>query len=426
VTLFLPADAFMERDVLAAVFLLPFLALCEARARRVEIDWRLSAFAGLGVGLMVALKPPFGAIAALPFLYALWRAGPRMLTEALEAPVALFVTLVYAFVAFRYFPAYAQTMLPALIDVYLAVRQSAFELVHSEGGLDFLALMLIGLFLARRRLAEPMLAVTALAAVGGYIGYFAQGKGWLYQAYPAIAFASLFAALAFERSQVEEGDRRLAIFALLFALALGPCIDRWGAPLALASVAAIVLRRWFFGPPRDALASAARLAAAAALGASIAGGVPGAQPSDALGRALMRIGPHPTVMAITESFGFVHPMVRRLGAQWVQSVPNLIITSGARRLMDEHPGDAALAAKLAPFVEADRQRLIADIVKRRPEAIIVGPLNTRFHAAIWADPAVIAAMTEYRLFAVNDVKDRPGELWVRRDLLDLRRRAPTF
>jgi hypothetical protein len=98
----------------------------------------------------------------------------------------------------------------------------------------------------------------------------------------------------------------------------------------------------------------------------------------------------------------------------------MVITSGARRLLDQHPGDAALVAKLAPYVEADRQRLVEDILNRKPDAIIVGPLNTRFHAAVWSDPRVVAAMHDYRLFAVNDLKDHPGELWARRDLFDLR------
>ena len=134
----------------------------------------------------------------------------------------------------------------------------------------------------------------------------------------------------------------------------------------------------------------------------------------------MRLGDHPTVMAITESFGYVHPMVRRVGAEWVQSVPNLVITSGARLLMDGRPNDVALAAKLAPYIEADRDRLVADIKNRKPDAIIVGPLNTRFHAALWSDPSVAAAMRDYRLVAVNDVADHPGELWARRDLIGLR------
>ena len=104
----------------------------------------------------------------------------------------------------------------------------------------------------------------------------------------------------------------------------------------------------------------------------------------------------------------------------MQSAPTLLMTAAARRLIDEHPGDASLAAKLAPYIAGERDRLVADIVGKRPEAILVGPLNTRFHAAIWADPSVQAAMTEYRLYASDDKPGSHGELWVRRDLSGLR------
>ncbi len=221
-------------------------------------------------------------------------------------------------------------MLPALVDVYLPIRQSAFELIHSEGGLDFIALMLLGAYLAREELGNPALAVPALAAIGAFVGYYVQGKGWLYQAYPAYAFAALFAARAFERSKPERGDAALAIVAFAAALASGILVERWGPPILIGAGFAFIVRRLWLGAPTDLARAIARLAAAAAFGATAAGAVPGAQPSDALGRALTRLGSHPTVVGITESYGFVHPMIRRLGAKWVQSVPNMIVTSGAR------------------------------------------------------------------------------------------------
>jgi hypothetical protein len=416
----MPCDAFMERDVLAAVFLLPYLALAESRAAEAPVDWRHAALAGLGVGLAVAIKPPFALAAGLPTLYALWRAGPRALLAMVEIPVAAAVVLGYAFVAWRFFPAYAQNMLPAVVDVYLAARQGAFELLHTEGGLDFVALMIFGALLARDDLTLPPLAVPALAAFGGFIGYYAQGKGWLYQAYPALAFAGLFAGRAFERSRPDARELLLALAGFGLALTLALYVQRWGVALALAGGATLFLRRLWLGAPDDLPLALARLAAAAALGATVAAYVPGAEPSNALGRALVRLKPHPTVMAVTESFGYVHPMVRRVGAEWVQSVPNLVITSAARLLIDEHSGDSALAAKLAPYIEADRQRLISDINARKPDAIIVGPLNTRFHAALWADPELAQAMHDYTPIAVNDLADHPGELWARRDLVPLR------
>ena len=115
--------------------------------------------------------------------------------------------------------------------------------------------------------------------------------------------------------------------------------------------------------------------------------------------------------------GFGHPMARRTGAIWVQRVPSLFITSAVRRLVDEHPGDAALRQRLQPYADRDKAMLIEDIGRQRPDALLVGPLNTRMHAALWADPEISAARADYRLFATNDRPDFPAELWVRKDLV---------
>ncbi len=417
VAFFLPGDAFMERDVMAAALLTPYLALAFARAEHAPVERWQAVAAGLGVGLAIALKPPYGLAAVAPAAYALWR-NPRSLVRSVEVVAAAAVVLAYGVVALVAFPAYAANMGPALVNVYLAVRQSAFELAFSEGGRDFLCLALLGAYLAHDELTAPRLAIPGLAAVGAFVGYVAQGKGWLYQAYPAIAFAALFAALALERAAPRRLDRALSVFALIAALALGAFISRWGVAIAIAASAAAALRHaWSPGALGPALA---RFAAAATLGAAAAAFMPGPQPSEALGRALAKLKPHPTVMAISESFDYVHPMVRRVGAQWVGSTPNMVIASGARLLMDEHSRDAALKAKLEPYVDRDIARLVQDIDEKRPDAIIVGPLNTRFHAGVWSDPRVAAAMRDYTRVAANDLPDHPGELWARKAPIGLR------
>ena len=144
----------------------------------------------------------------------------------------------------------------------------------------------------------------------------------------------------------------------------------------------------------------------------------------AIARALASLGPHPTVASISESLAFGHPMVRRVGGVWVQSVPSLWIAAAARRRIDEHPGDAALADRMNAYIEADRDRLVADLERNRPDALLVGRLDTRFHHWVWSDPKIAAARSDYRLFAVETDTGFPAELWVRADLFGLRPALP--
>jgi hypothetical protein len=143
-----------------------------------------------------------------------------------------------------------------------------------------------------------------------------------------------------------------------------------------------------------------------------------------IARALASLGPHPTVAALSESLAFGHPMVRRVGGVWVQSVPSLWITAAARRRIDENPGDATLAARMQVFIDADRDRLVADLNRNRPDALLVGRLDTRFHQWLWNDPAVVAARSDYRLFATETDSGFPAELWVRADVVGLRPGLP--
>ena len=94
-----------------------------------------------------------------------------------------------------------------------------------------------------------------------------------------------------------------------------------------------------------------------------------------LEEALKRVGPHPRVLAITESLGLGHPLVRDVGGVWVQRVPSNWIVAGAQRLIAESHGDPKTIARLQPFIDADRDRLVEDIEREKPDAILVGKVG---------------------------------------------------
>lgn len=406
----LPGDAFMERDTMAAVFGLPFVAAAAVRATGREVPRAQALAAGLGVGLMVCLKPPFAPIALLAALPAMFRCGPGVWLRKPEFYVAALLFGLYTLVVAAAFPDYALNVLPAAVAVYLPIRESAVELLGSPGALAALAFLLCGAYAARERLAEPTLAVAGFAALGAGLGYFAQGKGWLYQAYPAIAYGVVFAALAMEDGRATARALIAPAAVALVAFGVAALAGGWALGVVVGFIAGVAAQRAFRAQ------AAMRPLSAALLGATLALFCPRDIPDDAISRALVRLGPHPTLVGVTESFGFAHPRARRLGAVWVQSAPTLLIAAGARLLIDQHPGDDALKARLQPFIDAEKARLVEDIVSRRPDALLVGPLGTRFHDAIWNDPEVAAARRNYRLAARNVPPEGSGELWVREDL----------
>lgn len=426
----LPGQSFCERDQLAALYGLPFLALAAARAAHARVDWPMAALAGVGAGAMAAIKPPYALVAIALMPYLVRRIGVLGLIGAIEFYVAAAVGLAYAALVAAAFPYYVSDILPLGLAVYAPNRESLFELLSEPGVLVTLVLGAALVVLAGRRLGEPKIAILALASLGALAAYFVQGKGWLYQAYPALAFMTLAAGFSLELRPL--APRRVAVGALagVAAALLLLWFGRWPLAIAFAAaagasaLAAALEREPTTGQPRGWRAPLAEMGVAGAIGVTCGLYAMDGIRTPTLARALASLGPHPSVAAISESLAFGHPMVRAVGGVWAQRVPSLWITSAVRRLLDERPGDEALTRRLAPYVDRDRRMLVEDIERGRPDAILVGRLDTRFHQWAWSDPDITAARADYQLFAVEPGKDFPAELYVRKDLLGLRTTLP--
>ena len=419
----LPGQSFDERDHLAAVYGLPFVAVSAVRAARAPLDARLTLLAGLGAGLMAAIKPPYALVAIVLLPYLVRRAGVVSLLKAVEYWAAAAIGLAYVAAVPRAFPDYVANILPIGLDLYAPIREPIASLLAAPGPLFAFVLVVCAMRLARDDPGEPLIAVPALAGLGASIAYLVQGKGWLYQAYPALAFFALAAGAALARAR--QPKSRVALGALAF-LAAAPALlalGRWPLPLAFFAAGVGAALAWAL-EGRKGAAPIAEMGVAATLGAACGLFAMNGIETPALARALASLGPHPTVASISESLAFGHPMTRRIGAVWVQSVPSLWITAAARRRIDENPGDGALAERMRAYIEADRNRLVADLERNRPDALLVGRLDTRFHQWAWNDPEITAARADYRLFATEPDAGFPAELWVRADLFGLRPGLP--
>jgi hypothetical protein len=422
----LPGQSFDERDQLAAVYGMPFLAIAAARAARARVDWRMALLAGVGAGVMAAIKPPYALVAIALTPYLARRIGVAGLLHAVEFYAAAAVGLAYAALVALAFPHYVADILPLGLAVYAPLRESLPALLSEPGVLVTLVLGAALVQIAGRDIGEPLVAAPALGALGALAAYLVQGKGWLYQAYPALALMTVAAGLALDlRPQSPRRMATGALTGLAAAIAL-VWLDRWPLPIAFAAAAAAsallaaIERFERAGRARNRKSPLAEMGVAAAIGVACGLFAIDGVRTPVLARALASLGPHPTVLTISESLAFGHPMVRRVGGVWVQRVPSLWITSAVRRLIDEHPGDEALAARLRPYIDSDRDRLVEDIRRNRPDAILVGRLDTRFHQWAWSDPAITAARADYQLFAAEPGHAFPAELYVRKDLIGLR------
>ncbi len=413
----LPGESFCERDHLAAVLGVPLLALALARALESRVDWRFAALAGASAGVMAAVKPPYALIGVFVALYLARQIGFRRVLGALEYYAAAAVGLAYLALTPRLFPYYVSDVLPVGIAAYLPVRESALTLLVNPGLILSVLIGMLAALTAGERIKQPALAIAGLAALGAAVAFAVQGKGWVYQVVPAMMFATLATGFAW---RPRKGDlSATALGATCAATAIA-----WVHSLGLAILLGLAA-----GLAMDALSrrltlsseSLARLGLASVIGAACGLCEIERPLTPTLETSLAKFGPGLSIGALTEDEGLGFPLARHIGAIWTLQANAMVVTAGVRRLIDQHPADTALAQGLAPFAKAERERLLGDLRAKLPDALLVGPTNTRFHAALWSDPDIENIMRDYRLYAVENRPDYPAELWLRNDFASRQR-----
>lgn len=344
--LLLPGYSFAQREHVALLLLLPWLAVTATRGEGRDIGRLALLLAGLGAGVAMAIKPHFVLAAAPPLLFAAWRRRSIRALFGIEAWVAAGVVIAYGGAALAAYPRFVTEMMPVLRVAYLPSRLGLGALLVHPCILLTVAAWAMTLAIAPRRVATPPLAMPLLASVGFTVAALVQAKGYANHLYPGLA---------------------LALFVLGMALAgMGP---KPGARLAaLLGIGLAGLSLLAFRPVPDIAPLAALIAAKAP--------------------------PHPRLAMIGGDLAVGHPVTRQVGGLWVQRQHNLWISANAPGILRSGRLDPRDRAALAAAVAADERMLVEDIARGRPDAVLVqGPAWMRWIAD---HPAVAGALSGYR------------------------------
>ena len=328
--LILPMHTFAEREHIAVMACLPALVCCAGRLRGRMPDLAGTVLAGLGLGLAVSIKPIFALAVLGPVLCLLLRQGWRAVLSASELWIGAVFAVAYGAGIVLLLPAFAHTMLPIAVAVYVPAKLPLTELLGSRGLSIWL---LIAYLLAARWILfglEALPTVLLVASAGFDAAFVIQGKGFAYHAYPAFAVATLALCAGMllplpRRGQVER--QRLFRVAqpavLVFACASGMnMMSRHYEPS-------------FWTPGLDA--------------------------------GLKAIGPHPRVLGISPEIAIGHPFVRDLGGTWVGSAPSTWISGCAQVLI----AAGRPPADFAPYIALEESIYARDIVDNRPDVILI-------------------------------------------------------
>lgn len=343
--LLLPGACFGQREHVAVLTLLPFIAVLSARMKGSPVGLSAALAAGLGAGVTVAIKPHF-AMAVAPMLILLMVRRRSVLAGMQpETWAAATVVVAYAFALFVFFPGYVTDALPLLKTVYLPARGSFAEVWLSPAGLIFFVSCGMAVILERSRILRGRSLLLWVAALGFAAAMGVQGKGYLNHCYPLVALAILGLGLVLAEQRGDRAERIVGRSVLLI----------------LAGSAAFVFAQ--------------------------------AQTYPELASLVRRVAPpHPRIIVAGSNLSIGHPLTRWVGGEWVGRRGALWATGAAVALMDQSSDEQK--AVLKAYIDDDRRTFVEDIERGRPDAILVpGDIGRQWIAA---NPDVARATAVYR------------------------------
>ena len=355
----LPTGSFGQREHIILLATLPLLCVLAVRQQagpHVSLPLRLASVAG--AGLAIGIKP-FYVLGLIGPAVLIWRrTGWRGLAGAWELWLSGVLAASLTGAQFAAFPFFSKDVLPLLTRVYLPMRQPLSLLVSLPGGMFGLT-MLLGAMLVRHRWPpkrhECLSDTAALAAVGFLSAYLVQGKGWPYQAYPAVATG----LIAITAILVGAGARWAG------------ASDRRSTSLVIYGAAAVVL------------------SGGAAIGFDAHLDIDREAPG--LLQAVENLGPHPTILSLASDVAVGHPLVRRVGGRWVGTLMSSWIDFYVDRI---DPGGGR-AGPLGRDLAFEDRVMASDIKNRRPDAVLASVPG--WGEWIGGEPLVHDALADYRL-----------------------------
>ncbi|MBB4860892.1 hypothetical protein HNO88_004238 [Novosphingobium chloroacetimidivorans] len=365
-----PGATFAQREHVAVLGLVPLVAFAASFAMGDTQTRALSLriLVGLCAGFAMCIKPHFALPAALSLLWAAYRQRSIKLLFDITCWVAGAMVVGYYVAALIAYPAYFSVYPRWAALTYLPVRKPLSFLLFGPDVLCALAglLWMLHITCGRERTRWGDGAPWLLAALGGFLSYVIQGKGFGYMRLPAATFALLGPLLtpAFLTGRLPPADQRKVL---------------------LAGLALVI---WLVPSPNSFIVLQEPIRAAAPA--------------------------HPRILMVSDNVGLGEPLVRKLNGEWASAAGSQLLSGGAEMQL-ERGGLSATDHQLAEeIITMERTRLREDLKRRRPDVLLIDSkrFGWPFDWNAWAraDPAIAHELDNNYRFLTR----RKGvAIWVR-------------
>ncbi|MER9329947.1 hypothetical protein [Mesorhizobium sp. M0488] len=370
--LFLFPIDFGQREQIAVLALLPWLALFSARDKTADFqDGSVTEriVAGLGAGIFVMIKPPYSVLAlAVPALAVALRRRSLHPLLTTENVIGATLTVAYLIALAIFMQPFFTDVLPLLRQVYLPMRMPVADVLTLWHVTMFVAMTVALLAMAYPGRPDRDAGIVLLAGAAYVPAFVIMGKGWTYQALPFLTLGVLALMLQYARSKP---------FRTL------PALARAGAALCLFSIGLLTALQqgMAFAHSRRDLDDATA--------------------------AIVRAVERPTMMSIASQLQFSNPLTRMTGARFVARQQSGWMVNDAGILMTlEH--DPAKRGDLAALRERYAVSIASELAAKRPDIVIddgaAGPrapvqldlITQQSMPPLHDNPAIAAALADYR------------------------------
>ncbi len=321
----LPAVNFGQREHIALIAFLPWLALTIRRAQNGVATMTMIVVAGLCGGLVLSIKPHFALAFAASACVAAASARSWRILFAPENFIAGAIVILYLAHIPMFYPAYGHDLRP-IIELYLSVRTPISGMLFGAFPALALEVVALGAFLAlthNKAALAPWILTMAAAIAGFAAAAIAQGKGWPYHFLPALALTTfLLCGLAAQRPATGRMD------ALLAAVAAAFFIQSW---------------RW------------------EAIGIDMA----------PVNEKILALKSHPRIMTMASDPAISFPTTRAVGGVWADQAFTGWVPYYAAGIAASDGFDPARLPALRSLVETQRRALASDLRNRRIDILLI-------------------------------------------------------
>jgi len=387
VLLCLFSEDFGQREQIAVIALLPWLALLAAR----DLDEGFRAgtngervLAGMGAAVFVMIKPPLAVFAlALPALFQCARRHSLRPLFTTETMLGAAITLLYLAWLAAFHMAFFVDLLPLIRDLYLPARMPMADMLLNSLLWLFATLAAAIWATARPQRMDRLALLLLLAALGYVPAFLIMGKGWAYQTLPFLMLG-LLAFLA----QLRRLPSRLAEISV---------VAKGGVSVG----AVIIVLFMLAGHPLVHAERRGELARAAA--------------------AIDSVVTRPTAASIATRLQPAFPLLLMIDGDYRQRYPSLWAVENAEALIGATRDNAAKVKRLQSMRDGFIRQIARDIERERPDIIFdAGSDGTPGQRAVHADPNIARVLSGYRIL----YQDKVETIFVRSDLAPSADRSP--